>query len=273
MNIGSHSSSYVSPVAADLAVRVPQALARVGSSQSALSTRPVDTLDANDASRPLTGEDNKSSRATNTAQEEGKEGQAKVKQEKAEQAQEAKVVTELSSRDREVRAHEAAHAAVGGQYAGAPSYEFQRGPDGVNYAVGGEVSIDVGREASAAETIQKMLIVKAAALAPAEPSGQDMKVAAQATQQMVQAQQELASERREKAEESSETTESTSETAASKEGQNSGDQQAGSDNGRDNGVDSRASNDSIQRESRRISNIFSQIASPSTPGSLLSLSA
>ncbi|MEL7393699.1 MAG: putative metalloprotease CJM1_0395 family protein, partial [Pseudomonadota bacterium] len=38
-------------------------------------------------------------------------------------------VDELKARDREVRAHEQAHAAVGGQYAGAPSYTFQTGPD------------------------------------------------------------------------------------------------------------------------------------------------
>lgn len=35
-------------------------------------------------------------------------------------------LTELKARDREVRAHEAAHQAVGGQYAGAISYVYQR---------------------------------------------------------------------------------------------------------------------------------------------------
>src|SRR5690606_18669390 len=48
-------------------------------------------------------------------------------------------VLELSQRDREVRSHELAHAAVGGQYAGSPSYSFTRGPDGRRYAVAGEV--------------------------------------------------------------------------------------------------------------------------------------
>ena len=57
--------------------------------------------------------------------------------------QEQQQVRELSARDREVRAHEEAHANVGGRYAGSPTYSFQRGPDGKQYAVGGEVSIDV----------------------------------------------------------------------------------------------------------------------------------
>lgn len=110
---------------------------------------------------------------------------------------ESKQIKELSARDREVRAHEQAHAAVGGQYAGAPRYQFQRGPNGVSYAVGGEVSIDVAPAATAEETIRKMQIVRAAALAPAEPSAQDRRVAAQASATLAQAQAELAAETRE----------------------------------------------------------------------------
>ena len=57
--------------------------------------------------------------------------------------QELKQVQELKTRDREVRAHEAAHLAAAGSLAiGGASYSYQRGPDGVQYAVGGEVSID-----------------------------------------------------------------------------------------------------------------------------------
>ncbi|MFT6268139.1 MAG: hypothetical protein ACJAVV_000944 [Alphaproteobacteria bacterium] len=91
-------------------------------------------------------------------------------------------VQELKDRDREVRVHEQAHAAVGGQYAGSPTYEYATGPDGKRYAVGGEVSIDVSEEQKPEDTIQKMQIVRAAALAPAEPSTQDLKVAAEASQ-------------------------------------------------------------------------------------------
>ncbi len=106
-----------------------------------------------------------------------------------------KTLSELKARDREVRAHEAAHQAVGGQYTGAISYVYQRGPDGAQYAVGGEVSIDTSPVAGDPEaTIDKMRTVRAAALAPAEPSAQDRAVAAQAMQIMLQAQAERASE-------------------------------------------------------------------------------
>jgi len=111
---------------------------------------------------------------------------------KEEQAQVAK----LKARDAEVRAHEQAHKNVGGQYAGAISYEFQKGPDGRSYAVGGEVPIDASEIAGDPEaTIEKMRIVKAAALAPAEPSAQDRKVAALADAQMMKAQAELNTQR------------------------------------------------------------------------------
>ena len=95
--------------------------------------------------------------------------------------EEQKQVDELKKRDQEVRRHEEAHQRVGGQYASAPSYEFQQGPDGKNYAVGGTVMIDTAPiEGDPDATIAKMEIVKRAALAPAEPSGQDRSVAAQA---------------------------------------------------------------------------------------------
>jgi len=106
---------------------------------------------------------------------------------------ELKELTELKSRDREVRAHEAAHQAVGGQYAGAMSFSYQRGPDGAQYAVGGEVPIDVAPVSGDPQaTIEKMRVVRAAAMAPAQPSSQDRAVAAQAMQTMLQAQSEMA---------------------------------------------------------------------------------
>ncbi|WP_420845014.1 putative metalloprotease CJM1_0395 family protein [Marinobacter iranensis] len=104
-------------------------------------------------------------------------------------------LTELKARDREVRAHEAAHQSVGGQYTGSISYVYQRGPDGAQYAVGGEVSIDTSPvRGDPQATIDKMRVVRAAALAPAEPSSQDRAVAAEAMQLMLQAQVELSSE-------------------------------------------------------------------------------
>jgi len=48
-------------------------------------------------------------------------------------------LAKLKARDREVRAHEAAHTAAAGSLAkGGPSFTFQRGSDGRLYAVGGE---------------------------------------------------------------------------------------------------------------------------------------
>lgn len=111
---------------------------------------------------------------------------------------EEKQVQELEKRDREVRAHEQAHARVGGAYAGAPSYTFQQGPDGKRYAIGGEVQIDTSKEKTPQETIRKMQIVIRAALAPAEPSSQDLKVAQLARSQLSEAQAES---RQQKAEE------------------------------------------------------------------------
>lgn len=109
---------------------------------------------------------------------------------------EQKQVEQLRERDREVRAHEQAHKNAAGQYAtSGPTYEYQQGPDGKRYAVGGSVGIDLSEEETPEETIQKMQVVRRAALAPAEPSSQDRKVAAQATQIAQEAQAELAQER------------------------------------------------------------------------------
>jgi hypothetical protein len=101
-------------------------------------------------------------------------------------------IQELESRDREVRLHEQAHAAVGGPHAGSPSYEYQYGPDGRSYAVGGEVMIDVSEVTGDPQaTIEKMQTVRAAALAPANPSGADRAIAAEATKKIAAAQAEL----------------------------------------------------------------------------------
>ncbi|PKM31521.1 MAG: hypothetical protein CVV08_14770 [Gammaproteobacteria bacterium HGW-Gammaproteobacteria-12] len=117
-----------------------------------------------------------------------------------EQRQQQLEIADLVQRDREVRTHEQAHAAVGGQYAGAPTYSFKRGPDGQRYAVSGEVSIDTAPVPNDPEaTLRKMEIVLRAALAPIEPSPQDLRVAALAQAQAAQARVELAEQRREEA--------------------------------------------------------------------------
>lgn len=114
--------------------------------------------------------------------------------------EEEKTVRELKQRDIEVRAHEQAHKSVGGPYASAPSFDTVTGPDGREYAVAGEVRIDASPVRGDPEaTIRKMEIVIRAALAPAEPSPQDVQVAQQAQQTKLQAQAELRQQRAEEA--------------------------------------------------------------------------
>lgn len=108
--------------------------------------------------------------------------------------EEKKQIHELEKRDREVRAHEAAHqAASGGNARGGASYEYQAGPDGKQYAIGGHVDIDVSPvQGNPRATLQKAMTVQRAALAPADPSGQDRAVAAAAAQMAIEAQKEMA---------------------------------------------------------------------------------
>jgi hypothetical protein len=103
-------------------------------------------------------------------------------------------VRRLQQREREVIAHERAHKIAGGQYAGAVNYKYQRGPDGRNYIVGGEVQLDVSKERTPQATIRKMKQIRAAALAPARPSSKDFAIAAEASRIMAQAQMEKAKE-------------------------------------------------------------------------------
>jgi len=108
---------------------------------------------------------------------------------------EAELIRELKKRDQEVRAHEQAHASIGGVYAGNASFGYETGPDGVRYAVEGEVSVDLSQVANDPQaTLDKMEQVRRAALAPAEPSSQDRQVAAQAGQIAASALSDLAAE-------------------------------------------------------------------------------
>lgn len=129
-----------------------------------------------------------------------------------------KIVAELAARDREVRAHEAAHIAAGGGLAGGASYSYQTGPDGRRYAVGGEVSIDTSSTGNPEEDIVRAAAIRRAALAPAEPSGQDRSVAASATQMEIEARAALAAQRSEEASRSA--VESQGSAAASSSGLN-----------------------------------------------------
>ncbi len=112
--------------------------------------------------------------------------------------EEQKAVEKLKQRDQEVRRHEQAHKSAAGGFAkGGASFEFETGPDGRRYAVGGEVSIDTSEvSGNPRATIAKMQQIRRAALAPANPSGQDRAVAAQASAAEQKARTELAEQRK-----------------------------------------------------------------------------
>ena len=113
---------------------------------------------------------------------------------------EERLVRQLKQRDREVRQHEQAHmAAGGGLVRGAAVYSYQTGPDKRRYAVGGEVSIDASGGRTPEETLSKARRIRAAALAPADPSPQDRSVAAMAGRMESDARMEIDKSRREEA--------------------------------------------------------------------------
>lgn len=104
-------------------------------------------------------------------------------------------VDKLEQADRNVRAHEAAHVAAGGSLVrGGANFQYETGPDGKIYAVAGEVSIDTGEGNTPEETVSKMQQVKAAAMAPGDPSPQDYRVAASAAVMEARARAEIAKE-------------------------------------------------------------------------------
>lgn len=94
--------------------------------------------------------------------------------------EERKQVEELKQIERKVVAHEQAHKSVGGQLAGSMSYSYSQGPDGRRYKTGGEVSISIPSDDDPQKLIAQLMQVKRAALAPSNPSPQDIKVAGMA---------------------------------------------------------------------------------------------
>ena len=108
-------------------------------------------------------------------------------------AEQKRELEQLRSRDRAVRAHEAAHQAAAGHLTrGGARFEFETGADGRRYAVGGEVSIDTSEVAGDPQaTVDKAQTIRRAANAPAQPSSQDLAVAAEASRMEAEARREL----------------------------------------------------------------------------------
>lgn len=168
----------------------------LNSSQSVHTSHPLDTTPP---SRVID-----TSRATSPRSASSESKSDKQQERASEQAQlqsEQRMLRELQTRDREVRAHEAAHTAAGGNLVvSGPSFTYQRGPDGRSYAIGGEVQLDVAAVSGDPEaTLEKSQQVRQAALAPTNPSPQDFKVAASANQMAARARVDIAIQRREEA--------------------------------------------------------------------------
>ncbi len=101
-------------------------------------------------------------------------------------------IAELEQIEREVIAHEAAHKAAAGRFGGAVSYTYTTGPDGKKYITGGEVPINTPATNDPEEALRNARQVMSAAMAPGDPSGQDISVAASAAQAASAARAELA---------------------------------------------------------------------------------
>jgi hypothetical protein len=91
-------------------------------------------------------------------------------------------VAKFKQAEQNIRSHEAAHMSAGGAFAGGVSYVYAKGPDGKMYITGGEVPIQAPEGKTPEETVKNMEIVKRAALAPPDPSAQDLAVVAAAMQ-------------------------------------------------------------------------------------------
>lgn len=101
-------------------------------------------------------------------------------------------IQSLAKRDREVRTHERIHASLAGPYGDSPQFQFQRGPDGVLYAISGSVALDASPIPGNPEaTERKARTIQRAALAPSDPSSTDRAVAARAASMGAQAQLEI----------------------------------------------------------------------------------
>lgn len=118
-----------------------------------------------------------------------------TKQEKLQQPEVRQEIRQLQMTEQEVIKHEQAHKSVGGDLTGPVSYTYTNGPDEKRYIDGGEVSIQAKEGATPEETLNILQRVRDAALAPADPSPQDLRVAASASSQMQQVRSEIANER------------------------------------------------------------------------------
>lgn len=101
-------------------------------------------------------------------------------------------ISSLKARDSKVRQHEQAHlAASAGLDVSNAAIVYQRGPDDVNYAVGGDVRIDTSPGRTPADSLARAEMIIDVALAPADPTSSDRSAAAKGQNMAQQAREEL----------------------------------------------------------------------------------
>jgi hypothetical protein len=181
----------------------PQPLDRVELSHHLHRTDPLQ-----DVARPAEEPRIDPSRPPGTVQEPVSAGPVNALDEASLSEEDRGKVGELKERDAEVRRHEQAHIAAGGQYVqGGAQYTYETGPDGKQYATGGEVAIDTSPvPGDPAATIRKMQVIRRAALAPSDPSQADRRIAAEAQQHEMKARVELQAQRAQRRESTSDPT-------------------------------------------------------------------
>jgi hypothetical protein len=181
------------------------ASAGAGSTNSQGLPQGQDSVSISDQGKALSGQNATNGQsATNSQSTPGSPSPSGGKQsasqdKRAKDARDQQIIQELKRRDADVRAHEEAHLATAGQLAKSGiNYIYETGPDGVQYAVGGDVQIDTSDAGTPEATIRKMETVIRAALAPVDPSAEDRQVAAEAMAKELQAMQQLQEQQSEK---------------------------------------------------------------------------
>jgi len=169
----------------------------------------VDYFSRANAQKQIVSENNGTQEDTrglekNNASTKPEENKEQSRKNNTELTQDEKVqLNQLKAADTKVRAHEAAHQS-GPAASGGASFTYEKGPDGVMYAVAGEVPVRIQTGSTPQESISNLQGVIATALAPADPSGQDLSVASKARVMLMKAQQEFAQEMQDKLSKSNE---------------------------------------------------------------------
>jgi SprA-related family len=101
-------------------------------------------------------------------------------------------ISKLKARDTRLRQHEQAHhAASAGVDVSSASFTYQKGPNGVNYAVSGDVRIGTSAAGTPEDRLAQAAMIIDVALAPVDPTPTDRAVAAQARSVAQQASAEI----------------------------------------------------------------------------------